>query len=68
MKSLKRLLATSPSILYPGHGPVVKDAVTHIQQYIDHRQMRETQVRTRSITHGHIDIAPPPTHTPFLRF
>jgi glyoxylase-like metal-dependent hydrolase (beta-lactamase superfamily II) len=44
MKSLRRLQALSPSILYPGHGPVVEDAVTVIQQYIVHRDRREAQV------------------------
>ena len=45
MKSLRRLLALSPSLLYPGHGPVVEDAVAVIQQYIVHRDRREAQVR-----------------------
>ena len=43
MKSLGRLLTLSPSLLYPGHGPVVTDPVTRIQQYIEHRELRERQ-------------------------
>ena len=44
MASLRRLQKLSPSLLYPGHGPVVPDAVCRIQQYIDHREQREREV------------------------
>ena len=47
MESLKKLLALAPTILYPGHGPVVMDAVGVIRQYIRHREKREAQVRER---------------------
>lgn len=43
MSSLRRLSSLSPSLLYPGHGPVVTDAVSKIQQYLDHRDERERQ-------------------------
>ena len=49
MRSLKRLLALNPSILYPGHGPVAADAVGTIRQYINHRESRENQVRSLSL-------------------
>lgn len=45
MASLKRLLALNPTILYPGHGPVVTDAVDTIQKYVEHREKREREVR-----------------------
>ena len=37
MGSLKKILSFSPSVLYPGHGPVVSDAHGHITHYIAHR-------------------------------
>ena len=48
MSSLKKLLALSPSTLYPGHGPVIADGISVIQEYIKHRNAREQQV-SRSI-------------------
>ena len=44
MKSLEVILNLSPHVIYPGHGPVVTDAVTKITEYIKHRNMREKQV------------------------
>lgn len=44
MKSLQALVSLGPSIVYPGHGPVLNDAVQKIQMYIDHRNMRESQI------------------------
>lgn len=44
MSSLKKLLALSPSVLYPGHGPVITDGRSKIEQYIKHRNAREQQV------------------------
>ena len=44
MKSLERLVSFKPDVLYPGHGPVIHDAVNKIQMYIDHRNMRERQI------------------------
>lgn len=44
MKSLQTLVSLGPSIVYPGHGPVLNDAVQKIQMYIDHRNMRESQI------------------------
>ena len=45
MSSLKKLLALSPSTLYPGHGPVIADGRSMIEEYIKHRNAREQQVR-----------------------
>ncbi|XP_033640965.1 endoribonuclease LACTB2-like [Asterias rubens] len=44
MKSLERLLTCKADILYPGHGPVLHDAVNKVQMYINHRNMREGQI------------------------
>ncbi len=45
MASLERLL-TLPNlgVLCPGHGPLIHDPRERIQQYIDHRNMRERQI------------------------
>ena len=45
MKSLEIILDLDPCIIYPGHGPVVTEAVEKITDYIKHRNMREKQVR-----------------------
>jgi glyoxylase-like metal-dependent hydrolase (beta-lactamase superfamily II) len=42
--SLERLLALSSRLLLGGHGPVITDPAAKIQEYIDHRLMREQQV------------------------
>ncbi|XP_071804522.1 endoribonuclease LACTB2-like [Asterias amurensis] len=44
MKSLERLLTCKADVLYPGHGPVLHDAVNKVQMYINHRNMREGQI------------------------
>ena len=44
MNSLQKLKGLNPSVIYPGHGPVVKDCGKIIQGYIDHRLQREQQV------------------------
>ena len=44
MKSLEVILNLSPHLIYPGHGPVVDEAVEKIKEYIEHRNLREKQV------------------------
>ncbi|XP_065897980.1 endoribonuclease LACTB2-like [Dysidea avara] len=44
MKSLEKLLLLSPTVLYPGHGPVVANGREMIEQYIKHRNEREQQI------------------------
>ncbi|KAJ7351863.1 Beta-lactamase-like protein 2 [Desmophyllum pertusum] len=44
MKSLEVILNLSPHLIYPGHGPVVEEAVTKIKEYIEHRNTREKQI------------------------
>lgn len=44
MESLQKIRSLSPSIIYPGHGPVLKDPMSIIDGYIEHRMQRENQV------------------------
>jgi len=46
MKSLDTILALNPAVIYPAHGPVVNDPVTHVNGYISHRNQREAQILT----------------------
>ena len=44
MNSLQKILNIKPDIIYPGHGPVVKNGVDRIRQYIEHRNKRNEQI------------------------
>jgi glyoxylase-like metal-dependent hydrolase (beta-lactamase superfamily II) len=44
LDSLQLLLDLRPRRLYPGHGPLVTDAVARVQGYLAHRREREGQV------------------------
>lgn len=44
MKSLQILLDKEPQRIYPGHGPVIEDGVSRINEYVKHRNEREAQV------------------------
>ncbi len=46
MNSLRHLLALDPEIIYPAHGPAVRDASDRIRAYIAHRELREEQIIT----------------------
>jgi glyoxylase-like metal-dependent hydrolase (beta-lactamase superfamily II) len=44
LASLELLLDLRPERLYPGHGPLVPDAVARVEGYLAHRRDREAQV------------------------
>lgn len=44
MASLKRLLELDLEIIYPAHGPVIRNPHQKIREYIAHRELRERQV------------------------
>ena len=44
IESLRKLRARNPRVIYPGHGPIRKDAVALIDSYIEHRLEREGQI------------------------
>lgn len=44
LASLRHLLALAPAVVFPGHGPPIEDPPNKIQEYLDHRQLREDQV------------------------
>ena len=44
LRTLRRLRELSPRTIYPGHGPVVLRAVAKLDEYLEHRAMRQDQV------------------------
>src|SRR5262245_29507221 len=44
LRSLRRMREYSPRTIYPGHGPVVLRAMAKLDEYLDHRAMREEQI------------------------
>jgi glyoxylase-like metal-dependent hydrolase (beta-lactamase superfamily II) len=44
MDSLRRVHGLSVERIYPAHGPVIEDAQGRIEEYIEHRWMRERQI------------------------
>ncbi|PYN72602.1 MAG: MBL fold metallo-hydrolase [Candidatus Rokuibacteriota bacterium] len=46
MSSLRRIQGLDVRRIYPAHGPVIEDGPGRIQEYIDHRLMREGQILT----------------------
>lgn len=44
MQSLERLKEMDPDVLYPAHGPVIRNAGEKIRSYIAHRELREEQI------------------------
>lgn len=69
MASLQRLRALSVNALYPAHGPTIPDGPGKIDEYIAHRQERETQITAAMskagaataeelVPHVYTDVAP----------
>lgn len=46
LASLRRVRELDPAVIYPGHGPIIDQAVALIDQYVAHRMERERQVIT----------------------
>lgn len=44
LDSLRRMQALGPSAILPGHGPVIPDGPAKLQEYLDHRALRERQI------------------------
>jgi glyoxylase-like metal-dependent hydrolase (beta-lactamase superfamily II) len=44
LRSLRRMRELEPATIYPGHGPVVLRAVAKLDEYLEHRAMREQQI------------------------
>ncbi|XP_064465598.1 endoribonuclease LACTB2-like [Ornithodoros turicata] len=44
MASLDKILRLKPSIIYPGHGPVITEPEKKIREYVSHRLKREEQI------------------------
>ncbi len=44
MDSLRRLLELELELIYPAHGPVIRNPRQKIEEYIAHRELRERQV------------------------
>ena len=44
VRSLHRMRELAPRTIHPGHGPLVLDAVGKLDEYLEHRSMREEQV------------------------
>jgi glyoxylase-like metal-dependent hydrolase (beta-lactamase superfamily II) len=55
MASLEKLRRRAETLYYPGHGGPVRDAPRFVQQYIRHRQARETSILAR-LAAGDADI------------
>src|SRR5207344_2342927 len=41
LRSLHRMRELAPRTIYPGHGPVVLRALAKLDEYLDHRAIRE---------------------------
>jgi endoribonuclease LACTB2 len=44
LESLERLIRLNPRRLLPAHGPEICTAISYLQEYIDHRNMRSMQI------------------------
>ena len=61
MQTLHAMAALSPLRLYPGHGPVVNDAMDVLRRYIDHRETRQEQVQSTPVPRAPVPRAPVPS-------
>jgi glyoxylase-like metal-dependent hydrolase (beta-lactamase superfamily II) len=47
LASLRRLRALDLDVIYPAHGPAIRDPLRKIDEYLAHRQLRENQILGR---------------------
>jgi len=60
MQSLERILSLKPSVIYPGHGPVIRNPMERIHYYISHRHKREQQIlEVLNSKSGQLDVWTP---------
>jgi ribonuclease/clavin/mitogillin len=45
LTSLRRLLEMDVAVIYPAHGPAIREPKKRIQEYLDHRMLREQQIQ-----------------------
>ena len=56
LRSLERVRALSPSVLYPTHGPPLEDPAEAIQRFELHRRRRIQEARQAMVAHPTADI------------
>jgi glyoxylase-like metal-dependent hydrolase (beta-lactamase superfamily II) len=44
LRSLERMRKLAPRTIYPGHGPIVLGGTAKLEEYLEHRAMRERQL------------------------
>ena len=44
MASLQRLLEVDVDVIYPAHGPVIRNAHEKVKEYLAHRRLRDEQI------------------------
>jgi glyoxylase-like metal-dependent hydrolase (beta-lactamase superfamily II) len=44
LDSLERVAALAPSLIFPGHGPVILEPLQLIAEYLEHRRQRDAEV------------------------
>jgi len=44
MRSLERLLELDMDVIYPAHGPVIREPRAKVEEYIAHRRLRDEQI------------------------
>ena len=44
MASLERLLELDMDVIYPAHGPAIRDPHKKVNEYIAHRRLRDSQI------------------------
>jgi glyoxylase-like metal-dependent hydrolase (beta-lactamase superfamily II) len=42
--SLRRMVDLRPEVIYPGHGPIVRPALSKLNEYLQHREQREREI------------------------